>query len=100
MGESVSEIFHFIPEPRRFAEVIKLSNDIKKHWLKATLKKINNIINNQTFLLEDPEKDEPVTPCMDFYKAKIKYDGSLDKIRLRILVRGDLQNKELIGDAI
>ena len=35
---------------------------------------------------------------MDFYKAKIKSDGSLDKLKLRILVRGDLHNKELIGD--
>ena len=38
-----------------------------------------------------------MTPCMDVYKAKIQYDGSLDKFKLRILVRGDLQNKELDG---
>ena len=35
---------------------------------------------------------------MDFYKAKIYSDGSLDKFKLRIVVRGDLKNKELIGD--
>ena len=35
---------------------------------------------------------------MDVYKAKIQSDGSLDKLKLRIVVRGDLQNKELIGD--
>ena len=35
---------------------------------------------------------------MDFSKAKIQSDGSLDKLKLRILVRGDLQNKELVGD--
>ena len=35
---------------------------------------------------------------MDVYKAKIKFDGSLDKLKLRILVRGDLQNKEMVGD--
>ena len=35
---------------------------------------------------------------MDVYKAKIQSDGSLDKLKLRILVRGDLQNKELVGD--
>ena len=34
---------------------------------------------------------------MDVYKAKIQYDGSLDKLKLRIVVRGDLQNKELVG---
>ena len=35
---------------------------------------------------------------MDVYKAKIQSDGSLDKLKLRIVVRGDLQNKEMVGD--
>ena len=97
-GESSSEVSHFIPEPRNFAEVTKLSENIRKPWLKATLKKINNIINNQTFLIEDQNEGEPVTPCMNVYKAKIQSYGSLDKLKLRIVVRGDLQNKEMVGD--
>ena len=52
LGESGSEVYHFIPEPRNFAEVTKLSENIRKSWLKATLKEIKNIINNQTFLIE------------------------------------------------
>ena len=35
---------------------------------------------------------------MDVYKAKIQSDGSLYKLKLRIVVRGDLQNKEVVGD--
>ena len=35
---------------------------------------------------------------MDVYKTKIQSDRSLDKLKLRILVRGDLQNKEMVGD--
>ena len=38
-----------------------------------------------------------MTPCMDVYKAKIQSDGSLDKLKLIIVVIGDLQNKELVG---
>ena len=71
---------------------------MKKPWLKATLKEIKNLINNQTFLNEDLQKYEPVNPCMDVYKAKIKCNGNLDKLKLRIVVRGDLQKKELVGD--
>ena len=71
----------------------KLSDNIKKPWLKTNLIDINNLINNKTFLIEDENEGEPVTPCMDVYKAKIKSDGSLDKLKLRIVVRGDLQNK-------
>ena len=35
---------------------------------------------------------------MDVYKEKIQSDGSIDNLKLRIVVRGDLQNKELVGD--
>ena len=92
-GESSSEVSHFIPEPRNFAEVTKLAENIRKPWLKATLKEIKNLIDNQTFMIEDPKDGEPVTPCMDVYKAKIQSDGSLDKLKLRIVVRGDSKNK-------
>ena len=36
------------------------------------------------------EKEVPVTPFIDVYKANIQYDGSLDKLKLIIVVRGDL----------
>ena len=60
----------------------KLSDDIQKTWQKATMNEIKNLINNQNFLIEDPEKDEPVTPFMNVYKAKIKSDEILDKLKL------------------
>ena len=34
---------------------------------------------------------------MDVYKAKNQSDGSLDKLKLRIVVRGYFQNKEMVG---
>ena len=75
-----------------------MSDDKKKPWIEANLKEIKNLISDQTFLVEDPKKDEPVTPCMDVYKSKIQYDGILDKLNPIIIVRGDLHNKELFGD--
>ena len=67
LGEFGSEVSHSILEPRNFAEVATLSDYIKKPWLKATQKEIKNLISNQNFLVEDPNKGEPVTPCMDVY---------------------------------
>ena len=90
----------FITEPRNFAEVAKFSDDIKQPWLKATMKEIKNIINNNNFFIEDPEKYEPVTPCMDVYKAKIKSDGNLDRPKLRFVVKGDMKKRnwlEILG---
>ena len=62
LGESGSEVSHFIPETRNFAEVAKLLDDIKKSWIKANQKYIKTLINNQTFLVEYQKKGEPVTP--------------------------------------
>ena len=75
-----------------------LLDDIKKPWLEETLKNIKSLINNQNFPVEDIEKGKPMSPCMDVYKANIKSYGSLDKLKLTIVVRGDLQNKEIVGD--
>ena len=55
-------------------------------------------MNNHTLLIEAQNEGGPVTPCMDVYKAKIQSDRSLDNLKLRIVVGGDLQNKELVGD--
>ena len=54
---------------------------------KGNTKGDQNPHNNKTFLVEDPEKGEPVTPCMGVYKAKVQSDGSLEKLKLRIVVR-------------
>ena len=51
LGESGSEISHFIPEPINFAEVTKFPDDIKKPGLKATLKETKNLIDDKNFLV-------------------------------------------------
>ena len=90
LGESGSEVSHFIPEPRKFSEVTRLPADVKKDWLKATLKEIKHLINNQTFIIDDTYNFYPLTPCMYVYKPNIQYDGIIEKLNLIILVRRDL----------
>ena len=57
-----------------------MSDDINKPWIKATLKEINNIINNQTFLIEDQNEGEHVPTCMDAHNTKLQFDRSIDKL--------------------
>ena len=47
-------MLQLIIEPMNFSEVTRLLADIKKAWLKTTLKDIENLINNQTCLMDDP----------------------------------------------
>ena len=39
-----------------------------------------------------------MTPCIDVYKAKLSYDESLDKLKVKIAVIGDLKIRDFIGD--
>ena len=54
LGEYGLEVSYFIPESRNFLEVTILSEDIKKPWLKTTLRRIEILIDNQTFLVQEP----------------------------------------------
>ena len=56
LGESGSEISNLIPDPRNFDEVTKLSDEIRKPYLKSTQKGITNLTNNQNFLVEQQKK--------------------------------------------
>ena len=47
--------------------------------------------------MDDPRNEYPVTRFIDVNKSNIKSDGSIDKLKLRIGLRGDLKNKEMIG---
>ena len=46
--------------------------------------------------MNTPDKGEPVTLCVDVYEEKIKSYEILGKLRLIIVVRGYLKNKEMI----
>ena len=48
--------------------------------------------------MDDQEKEEPVTPYMDVYKKTIQSVGSLDRLKLRTVVKIDQKIKENIGD--
>ena len=48
--------------------------------------------------MDNLEKVDTWIPCMDIYKVKIQIKGSLDRLNFRVVVIGDLQNKEMIGD--
>ena len=61
---------YFIPEPRIFFGLNILSDDIKKPRKKETQKDIKNLINNRNFLVQEPDKGGPTTPCMGVYRKK------------------------------
>ena len=77
----------FAPEARNFSGFTRLPSDVKNSWFIKHFKDIKNVINNQTFLMYDIDKGYADIPYMDVYKAKIKSDGSLYKLKPIIVVR-------------
>ncbi|MGH3053652.1 MAG: reverse transcriptase domain-containing protein, partial [Gaiellaceae bacterium] len=94
-----SNVSSFIPAPTNLANMMRIKDqEVKKAWLRATRKELKTLIDHGTFMLNDPKPGEIVTPCMDTYRVKIKSDGTLDKLKVRIVVRGDLQKNVLKED--
>lgn len=56
------------------------------------------IIDGNTFSIEDPMENEIVTPIKDIYKAKFDSDGNIEKLKTRLVVRGDLQDPNINED--
>jgi hypothetical protein len=61
-------------------------------------KEIKTLIDSGTFAQDKLKDREISTPVMDTFKVKVKSDGSLDKLKCRLVVRGDLQDKNIMED--
>jgi len=59
--------------------------------LSAYRKELKTIVDAGTFQPETPLDGETCTPIMDVNVVKLKSDGALDKLKNRLVVRGDLQ---------
>jgi hypothetical protein len=65
---------------------------VRKAWLRAYQKEIKTLIDSKTFALDKLRDGEPVLPTMETNKVKITSDRSLDKLKCRIVVMGDLED--------
>jgi len=62
-------------------------------WLESVKAELKTLVDAKTFIQDTLEPGETSTPVMEIFKVKIKSDGFLDKLKTRLVVRGDLQNK-------
>ena len=89
----------FIPESKSLSPVLKLSPLVKEKWGMSIKKEILGLFDNDTF--DTDERDLPadeVIPVKCAFKAKLNSYGGLDKLKVRICIRGDMQIKDLINN--
>jgi hypothetical protein len=87
------------PAPRTIRDIMKLPNGmVKNEWLKSVKAELKTLIDSGTFAFDKINEGETSTPIMEMFKVKVKSDGTLDKLKTRLVVRGDLQNGTLTED--
>jgi hypothetical protein len=91
-----ADIHKYLPEPQSFKAVLQLDPAIRKAWLHAIHLEIKNLIDNKTFIQHiEPNKGELVTPVKLVLKAKQTATGNLDKLKARLVARGDYQKRRM-----
>ena len=92
------DIDPYLPEPRNKGDFAKLPPEIQKDWIKSIQKEIKFLVNNKTFDLNTvKESGDECIPGMFVFKAKLTSRGHLDKLKSRMVARGDLQ-RQTVGD--
>jgi hypothetical protein len=67
--------------------VLKTSDlKVREAWLRAYQKEFKTLFDAKTFALDKPKDGEPVIAIMETNKIKIKHDGSLDRLKCKIMV--------------
>jgi hypothetical protein len=86
----------YLPEPQPFKAVLKLDDDVRNAWLHAIKMEIKNLIDHDTFILgKTPCKDELIIPVKLVLKAKQTASGKLEKLKARIVARGDMEKRRI-----
>ena len=83
----------FLPEPNRLNEVLRLPPRIRDPWVRSLVKEVKGLVTRGTFSIEDPLEGDEIVTAMDVYKCKLDPSGLIDKLKTRVVVRGDLLDK-------
>jgi hypothetical protein len=87
------------PAPKTLCDILKMpEGPIRTGWLKSVKAELKTLFDPRTFVLNDMRDDEVSTPVMEIFKVKINSNGTLDKLKTRIVVHGDLQGKSTTED--
>jgi Reverse transcriptase (RNA-dependent DNA polymerase) len=72
-------------------QVLKEPLPVRTAWTKAFVKELNGLVyTQQAVAIDDPSDDDEVVPVKEIFKCKLDKTGQIDKLKCRIVFRGDL----------
>jgi hypothetical protein len=88
----------FLPEPQSLKSINRLPERLKKAWLTAFRAELMNLLDKKTFSHPTNYNGEKCLPVKAIMKTKLKSDGMVDKLKVRIAIRGDLDKDAVDED--
>lgn len=76
-------------EPKTYEQAMK--SDESKQWEQAMDDEFASLVKNQTWILVNPPDDQKVIDNRWVYKIKFRTDGSIERFKARLVVRGFTQ---------
>jgi len=94
---TVGDALSWEPAPSSIRDILKMPNGtVCQEWLKSVKKELKTLVDSKTFEADNLQDGETSTPVMEIFKVKFNGDGSLHKLKTRLVVRGDLQDKRIM----
>ena len=86
----------YLPEPQSLKAVLRLDKDVRDAWLHTIFLELKNLIDNNTFILgEEMGPKELLIRTKLVLKAKQLASGYLEKLKGRIVARGDMEKRRM-----
>jgi hypothetical protein len=85
-----SDVHAWEPTPCTIREILQMTDaPVKCEWLKSEKRELMALVDAKTFIKDNLNPGETSTPVIEIVKVKIQSDGTLDKLKMRIVMRGD-----------
>lgn len=93
---AVAEVQNLPKDPVTYKQALESPN--KELWNKAMMSEINSLNENKTWDLVNLPDGRKALPCKWIYKLKTNPDGSIDKFKARLVLKGYSQQKGIDYD--
>ena len=82
-----------LPAPNNWKQIMQLPVQIKQLWIASFVKELKELLRKGTVSHETPNDDDPIIPVTAKHRVKLNADGSIEKLKTRIALRGDLMRE-------
>ena len=90
-GDPGSDPTPFLPKPPGLYKVLKQPIATRQPWIQSLVKELKGLVKDRGASKKElPGLNDTVVPVKEVFKCKLDQHGNVDKLKARIIFRGDL----------